>query len=317
MIARKHESAASTPVSPPGEGQEAKPFHGSRVEEGKEVGAYMHEDLGPTKTFRCVSWAEEMNPGWRTTMEDAHRIIPHFDEDPLTSFFGVYDGHGVGRATVDLVESRLDEVLAEELKTPGDDSMEQRIIRSFLRTDVDTKLANIVTSGATAVTCLIKVEKDEKTIHAANVGDSRAVLCRDGEAIRLTYDHKAEDEGEKKRLEAAGGFVLRNRVLGILAVARSFGDQGMKEFVTAVPHVSETRVCSKCSFLVLACDGIWDVFLDAEAVRFIEEAISSNMAEKDVAGALLKEAIARGRQVLFFSLLLLLLDEVVLFAVGS
>ncbi|CAN0367794.1 unnamed protein product, partial [Discosporangium mesarthrocarpum] len=70
---------------------------------------------------------------------------------------------------------------------------------------------------------------------------SRAVLCQGSEAIRLTYDHKAEDEGEKKRVEDAGGFVLRNRVLGILAVSRSFGDHGMKEFVTAVPHVTATR----------------------------------------------------------------------------
>lgn len=42
-------------------------------------------------------------------------------------------------------------------------------------------------------------------------------------------------------MNAAGGFVLRNRVLGILAVSRSFGNQGMKELVTAVPYVSETR----------------------------------------------------------------------------
>ncbi|CAN0409986.1 unnamed protein product, partial [Hapterophycus canaliculatus] len=60
-------------------------------------------------------------------------------------------------------------------------------------------------------------------------------------AERLTYDHKADDESEQERVYAAGGFVLRNRVLGILAVSRSFGNQGMKELVTAVPYVSETR----------------------------------------------------------------------------
>ncbi len=69
---------------------------------------------------------------------------------------------------------------------------------------------------------------------------SRAVLARGGKAERLTYDHKAEDASEQERVNAAGGFVLRNRVLGILAVSRSFGNQGMKELVTAVPHVSET-----------------------------------------------------------------------------
>ena len=71
---------------------------------------------------------------------------------------------------------------------------------------------------------------------------TRAVLCRARQGVRLTFDHKAEDPSEKTRVEAAGGFILRGRVLGILAVARSFGDHGMKEFVTAQPHTSATEL---------------------------------------------------------------------------
>lgn len=41
----------------------------------------------------------------------------------------------------------------------------------------------------------------------ANVGDSRAVLCRDGKAVDLSVDHKPEDTKEKGRIEAAGGIV--------------------------------------------------------------------------------------------------------------
>ena len=56
-------------------------------------------------------------------------------------------------------------------------------------------------------------------IHAANVGDARAVLSctkksRSDKALRLTRDHRAEDPEEIARIEAAGGFVLKNRVLG-------------------------------------------------------------------------------------------------------
>lgn len=44
-------------------------------------------------------------------------------------------------------------------------------------------------------------------IIVANVGDSRAVLCRSGAAVDLSVDHKPEDEGEKARIEGAGGIV--------------------------------------------------------------------------------------------------------------
>ena len=40
------------------------------------------------------------------------------------------------------------------------------------------------------------VEEEEvevRDIYAANVGDSRAVLCHRGKGVRLTYDHKADD----------------------------------------------------------------------------------------------------------------------------
>lgn len=41
----------------------------------------------------------------------------------------------------------------------------------------------------------------------ANAGDSRAVLCRDASAVPLSEDHKPASEGEKNRIQAAGGFI--------------------------------------------------------------------------------------------------------------
>lgn len=111
--------------------------------------------------------------------------------------------------------------------------------------------------------------KSKRTLYVANVGDARAILVSSKKpsigdatrteasksgffATRLTFDHKAEDPAEQERIKAAGnlprtatddsskptrsaeltgGFCTRNRVLGILAVSRSFGDHGMKDFV--------------------------------------------------------------------------------------
>lgn len=51
--------------------------------------------------------------------------------------------------------------------------------------------------------------------------------------------------------------ISSGRVLGILAVTRSFGDHGMKDFVTAQPHLVETELESHgdTPFIILACDG--------------------------------------------------------------
>ena len=55
-------------------------------------------------------------------------------------------------------------------------------------------------------------------------------------------DHKATDTVERTRVEAAGGFVIRKRVMGVLAVARSFGDFVLKKYVSAEPYTSTTKL---------------------------------------------------------------------------
>ena len=98
-------------------------------------------------------------------------------------------------------------------------------------------------------------------LFVANVGDSRAVLCRSGLSLNLTngvpifhsflshnlgavsslvfftlilavqngwVDHNPESAFERQRVEAAGAMIIRNRVWGDLAVTRAIGDRGFK-----------------------------------------------------------------------------------------
>jgi hypothetical protein len=81
-------------------------------------------------------------------------------------------------------------------------------------------------AGATAIVAVIV----GKTLTVANAGDSRAVLCRDGDAFPLSFDHKPQSEIERGRIQKAGGFVNQvGRVNGNLNLSRSIGDLKYKQ----------------------------------------------------------------------------------------
>ena len=97
----------------------------------------------------------------------------------------------------------------------------------------------------------------QRVLYTANVGDARIVLCRNGKALRLSYDHKGNDENEGKRVSKAGGLILNNRVNGVLAVTRALGDSYLKDLVTGHPYTTETVIQpDQDEFLILACDGV-------------------------------------------------------------
>jgi protein phosphatase PTC1 len=71
----------------------------------------------------------------------------------------------------------------------------------------------------------------------------------------------------------------------------------MKDFVTADPYLSETRFSDykECPLLILACDGVWDVMTDQEAVDFILEATKQHGGPfEGAAQMLVLTAIERG-----------------------
>lgn len=86
-------------------------------------------------------------------------------------------------------------------------------------------------AGATAIVAVLM----GSTLTVANAGDSRAVLCRGGLALPLSFDHKPLDDGEMTRIAKAGGFVNGfGRVNGNLNLSRSIGDLKYKQ----VPFLS-------------------------------------------------------------------------------
>ena len=85
--------------------------------------------------------------------------------------------------------------------------------------------------------------------------------------------------------------MLRGRVLGILAVSRSFGDHGLKQFVSARPFTTETEITSDCQFLAMCCDGVYDVMKDEDVVKFVIEHSKGGQPNPKIAQLLVNEAL--------------------------
>ena len=137
-------------------------------------------------------------------------------------------------------------------------------------------------AGCTAVAAVLLPDR----IACANAGDSRCVLCDvDGRAVALSHDHKPSDAGEKARIEAAGGWLAEPqqpgampRVCGNLNLSRSIGDLKFKvnhavgqaaQIITADPDVIVHVYNTGDRFVVLACDGVWDVMSSQDVVDFV------------------------------------------------
>jgi serine/threonine protein phosphatase PrpC len=151
---------------------------------------------------------------------------------------------------------------------------EKNIENVFLQTDKNLKEENTNDfTGSTCVCCFIEIKNDkEVTLTCCNVGDSRCVFYYNKEIIPMSIDQKPNGAIEKQRIEKSGQSVVLGRINGKLAVARSFGDYYYKsneklkddeQSVIAVPVVKEYKfqLNENLNFLILACDGLWDVMV--------------------------------------------------------
>lgn len=156
--------------------------------------------------------------------------------------------------------------------------MKEGIREGFL--DIDTHMHKLTRqdnwdrSGSTAAAVMIS----PRYIYFINCGDSRTLLCHNGQVVFYTEDHKPFNPREKERIQNAGGSVTLQRVNGSLAVSRALGDFDFKEvdwrpqteqLVSPEPEVYELERTPEDEFLILACDGVWDAIGNEELCAFV------------------------------------------------
>lgn len=134
-----------------------------------------------------------------------------------------------------------------------------------------------VPHGTTA--SVVYIRPQLKKCYIANVGDSRVVVFRKGQPVRLTVDHRPNDPDEENRIKETGGMVVNQRVNGMLAVTRAIGDSFLEPFVTADPYTTCLDLDEKTDeFMIIACDGVWDFVSDTDACNIVQQEADPRVA---------------------------------------
>lgn len=277
------------------------------------------EKYNESKSGAGLRYGLSSMQGWRLEMEDAHSaIIGIPDIGETVSWFAVFDGHAGSRVSYHCSNHLLDcitsndqfrDAIKKENELSEDELMEKvksGVLKGFL--ELDEKLRKIPEvangedkSGTTAICVLIS----NNYIIFSNCGDSRGVLSGDGsKPIVVTQDHKPSNPPELERIQDAGGSVMLQRVNGSLAVSRALGDFEYKnvdgkgpteQLVSPEPEFyKKKRDHASDEFLVLACDGVWDVMTNEDICSFVSARMSVTDNLEQIANEVIDTCLHKG-----------------------
>ncbi|XP_008289841.1 protein phosphatase Mn(2+)-dependent 1K [Stegastes partitus] len=214
--------------------------------------------------------------GQRKENEDRFQVSQMTDN---ILYFAVFDGHG-GPEAADFCEKYMQKFITDLVAE--EDNLELVLTKAFL--EVDKSLVKHLhfspsvagmNAGTTATVALLR---DGIELVVGSVGDSRAMLCRKGKALKLTVDHTPERKDEKERIKKSGGFITWNslgqpNVNGRLAMTRSIGDFDLKNMgVIAEPETKRISLHhAHDAFLALTTDGVNFIMNSQEICNVINQ----------------------------------------------
>ena len=233
--------------------------------------------------------------------------------------YAVYDGHG-GSDTARKIKNELGARILQDLdqiRKQDEAQVVAALYKSFR--DQEEALFEEWTMSETpdmSGSCAIVLVRNGEHLYVCNLGDSRCIVASKttSDVLFETTDHKPNGKSEKQRILSAQGWVADQRVNGILATSRAFGDfsffvdvtdsiQQVKKLkskpeqqlvaqfglkldsnlrlldnppVSAVPEIQHLIVSKPKSYAVLCCDGVFEVMSSSSVVSFINMTWKTN-----------------------------------------
>lgn len=264
--------------------------------------------------------------GWRDAMEDAIVCAPSLGGPLKDcAVFAVFDGHGGQDVSAFVGEQVIERVSAQLLAESGSEPLPEgaapagagnALKRALMDLELELRRLNTPAAeskhdaiskipamasrcrfdlmGCTATMALVT----RTSITTVNVGDSRIFKCRNGECVPLTRDHKPESPRERRRIEAVGGTVVKlgpcYRVDYNLNLSRSLGDFRYKDprlnpedqKICAVGDIQTAEIDENDEFIVVACDGLFELMTWNSVCEYVRERIKSMPLELIAQGLL-------------------------------
>jgi serine/threonine protein phosphatase PrpC len=255
---------------------------GSRV----EVGSYTRVGRLPEGLHTTTTGNNEDAEEDAKVNEDALCV------DPERRIFGIFDGNGKTRKVILEILGITEENWSREASQMGidydittqfDPAEAARYLAQKLPHELDKAISDgegmsgirnrfvkvhrkmrercIMGSASTAV--LIHISSDARTLTLINCGDSRALICRNGEAIQLSKDHNP---------------------------AQNFGSD---EFSESTLYIHQEQLQPENDqFVVLVSDGVYNAFDDGntDVVNFVRERLLAGAKVQTVAQQLVDHA---------------------------
>ena len=246
--------------------------------------------------------------GKRDSNEDQHVHILNLDGKDTkynpVNFLAVFDGHG-GKAVSRYLKDNLPQFFVNKFKKDiysKQDTASKYFLKIYDMVQSNMRKEHpraVQYCGSTACVAIQTIDEKERNIlWVINVGDSRAVKCNKMNiAEQLTQDHKPNVPDEKRRIEKLGGKIEFDGAdwrVKDLSLSRAFGDLECTPYVTHLPQIYRYKISSSDKYLVLACDGLWDVLSNQDVIDYINELKHDSKFNGNYAKELAEHAIAQG-----------------------
>jgi serine/threonine protein phosphatase PrpC len=250
--------------------------------------------------------------GQRQSNEDHHYVFENINKEKNLidiNLYSIFDGHG-GKGISKYLKDNYWSYFIKDNKNIHLKKKEfikyVTDIHNIIQDKLSKEVPSSKISGSTSLTSYFFKYNNKIYYYIINTGDSRAIICnRNNISIPLSKDHKPIMYDEKKRITELGGtikFDAGDWRIKDLSVSRAFGDFDGQPFIVSIPDIYRYELNTGDKFMVMACDGLWDVLSNQEVVDFILEELdklkknksTNGIGKNNIARTLAEYAIQKG-----------------------